>query len=276
MSHIVKTLKRNNSIELGYVDAKLISLFGYPRHGYMQINNHHMSRMEFYNKITSFNSATKNVTLLPGDTTYLFLNKIAKEYKLSFTKLQEELSKYSNFKEGMFVPETYNFPLGIDEKTIIEKLVEQSLKRQEELSYKLLGRYNFGEWYRYVIIASIIQKESGSKAEMPKVSAVIHNRLKKGIKLQMDGTLNYGKYSNTPVTPAMIRSDSSSYNTYKRYGLPTFAVGSVSVDALKAAIHPANKEYLYFVRVKHGVQVFSNTYKEHIKNIKISNKTYKK
>ena len=101
---------------------------------------------------------------------------------------------------------------------------------------------------------------------MPIVSAVIRNRLDKKMRLQMDGSLNYGKYSHTKVTPEMIRNDTTSYNTYRYDGIPEAPVGSVSFKAIQAAIFPANVDYLYFVRNKNGVHSFSKTYKEHIDN----------
>ena len=84
----------------------------------------------------------------------------------------------------------------------------------------------------------------------------------------MDGTLNYGEFSNLKVTPERIKNDTSRYNTYKYAGLPPHPVSSVSVDALKAAIFPAKSDYLYFVRDKSGKHTFSKNYDEHLKAIK--------
>ncbi len=80
---------------------------------------------------------------------------------------------------------------------------------------KVFGEFDLNKWKKYIIIASIIQKESANKKEMPIISSVIVNRLKKDMKLQMDGTLNYGLNSHKKVTPNMIRNDTSTYNTYK-------------------------------------------------------------
>ena len=81
----------------------------------------------------------------------------------------------------------------------------------------------------------------------------------------MDGTLNYGVYSNQKVTPERIRNDKSKYNTYIHNGIPHQPVSTVSKEALRAAIFPATSDYLYFVRNKKGVHTFSKTYQEHIK-----------
>jgi len=88
------------------------------------------------------------------------------------------------------------------------------------------------------------------------------------MRLQMDGTLNYGKYSHIKVTHDRIKTDMSSFNTYKHKGLPSSPIGSVSKDAINAAIHPAKTNYLYFMRNKQGVHDFTDTYTKHRKNIK--------
>ena len=92
---------------------------------------------------------------------------------------------------------------------------------------------------------------------MPIVSSVIDNRIAKNMPLQMDGSLNYGKYSHTRITPDRIRNDLSEFNTYKYSGIPHTPSGSVSIDAIKAAIKPAKTDYLYFMRNKNGTHDFS-------------------
>ena len=131
------------------------------------------------------------------------------------------------------------------------------------------GDYNRTQWQRILTIASIIQKEAADKAEMPLVSSVIHNRLTKEMRLQMDGTLNYGKYSHVKVTPARIRDDNTTFNTYKHKGLPDSPVASVSTAAIEAAIQPATTDYLYFMRNKKtGRHDFATSFKAHRKNIR--------
>ena len=102
---------------------------------------------------------------------------------------------------------------------------------------------------------------------MKYISAVIYNRLKKHMKLQMDGSLNYGIYSHTPITSKRIKFDKSFYNTYKYFGLPKEPVCVVSKEAIISAIFPANVKYLYFVKCKKH-HLFSTTYKAHLRNIK--------
>ncbi|NPA50577.1 MAG: endolytic transglycosylase MltG, partial [Epsilonproteobacteria bacterium] len=135
------------------------------------------------------------------------------------------------------------------------------------LSLKYKKKYSPKEFEKYLIIASIIQKETHHKEEMPLIAAVIYNRLNRDIPLQIDATLNYGKYSHTPVTPYRIRNDKSKYNTYYHKGLPPKPLCSVSIDALKAALNPPKLGYLYFVRTINGYHRFSISYKDHLANI---------
>jgi UPF0755 protein len=88
------------------------------------------------------------------------------------------------------------------------------------------------------------------------------------MKLQMDSTLNYGEYSHTVITPERIKTDGSYYNTYKHKGLPPYPLGTVTQDALYAAIHPLKSDYLFFMLNEKGEHNFASIYKEHLENIK--------
>ncbi len=92
----------------------------------------------------------------------------------------------------------------------------------------------------------------------------------------MDGALNYGKFSHKKITSRRIREDNTLFNTYKHKGLPPYPVCMVSKDAIKAAIKPANVDYIYFMRISKGKHKFSKSYKEHLKAIKTVKKRNKK
>ena len=156
----------------------------------------------------------------------------------------------------------------MSERHLISYLVNNSLYKHRKLSQKIFGVYDKKRWFWYVSMASIIQKEAANNKEMPLVSAVIHNRIKKNMKLQMDGSLKYGLYSHKKITASRIRNDNSPYNTYKIKGVPKDPICSISLTALKAAIFPANNNYLYFVKGKDGKHIFSKNYKTHLRNIK--------
>lgn len=122
-----------------------------------------------------------------------------------------------------------------------------------------------------IILASIVQKEAANIEEMPLIASVIFNRLKKGMPLQMDGALNYQEFSHAKVTKERIKTDNTPYNTYKFKGLPKNPVGSVSLEAIRAVVFPKKTNFLYFVKMPDKKHAFSATYKEHLKNINLSN-----
>ena len=257
---------RENHFELTKLDGWVLWAIGYPQSGWIDIRETYLSRGDFLYRITKAKAAMRDIQLTPGETLHFFITALAQSFSLSADKLWESYLRYAPYPEGVILANTYKIPLGISEDHLMYYLVNHSLKEHRNLATKVLGEYDEVQWFGYITIASIIQKEAANIDEMPLVSAVIHNRLKKKMRLQMDGTLNYGAFSHMRVTPEMIRSDDSPYNTYKISGIPPYPVGSVSFEAIRAAISPAKVDYLYFVRNKQGRHSFSKDYKNHLKN----------
>lgn len=264
---IISYLKRDG-IDLNLLDIYLLKFFGYPQQGWIDIGKNILTKADFLYKITHAKAAIVKVTLIPGETTELFFVQLAQKLHLNIKKLKIAYKNKAPYMDGVIWPDTYYIPLGIDEEHLIQYLVNKSLKKHKSLAKKFFGTYNKIRWFRYVTIASIIQKEAATVDEMPLISAVIYNRLKKNMRLQMDGTLNYGRFSHIKVTKKRIRDDNSDFNTYKFKGLPPSPVGSISLSALKAAIKPANVDYIYFVKGKNGKHIFTKSYKSHLKAIK--------
>ena len=267
-TNYIITYLNKSGYDLNIIDKIIIKIKGYPQSGWIDLKTTRMTKADFIHKLLTSKAALKSVTLIPGETAYFFLKDISQKFNLSFEKLQKAYDKYAYKLDGNILAETYNLPMGMEEDHIIFYLTSYTNKRYKEFSNKIFGHYIKKSWYKYVTMASIIQKEAANKEEMPIVSSVIQNRLRKKMPLQMDGTLNYGVYSHTKVTPKMIREDISSYNTYKYSELPKSPVCAVSLDAIKAAIFPAKTQYLYFFRNKDtGLHSFTKTYKEHVNNI---------
>jgi len=250
----------------------ILRLIGSPQYGWISIADVKSTRADFLYKLTTAKAALQNVTLIPGETTYFFLDALAENFQLDRKILQYEYDKQTQREEGAFVPNTYKLPMGITEKELIKILLFQSSSQMKDLSMKIFGRYDEKKWFQYVAIASIIQKESASIKEMPLVSSVIYKRVKKGMKLQMDGTLNYGQYSHTPVTAKRIKEDRTLYNTYIYEGVIATPVCNVSFEAIRAAIFPAKTNYLYFVKSKKNNHNFSCNYTTHLRNIRHATK----
>jgi len=259
----------NTGFELNIIDKVILRSLGFIQSGWINLNENTLTKMDFLYKLTTSKAALKNVTLIPGETSYIFLRQLAKNFNLSEDKLKATYKKHAYKLDGNILADTYSLPYGMNEDHLIFYLLSQSNKKYEEFSKKIFGYYDKKKWYHYLSLASVIQKEAASIEEMPIVSSVIHNRLTKGMKLQMDGTLNYGKYSHVRVTAKRIREDTSSYNTYKHKGLPKDPVSAVSLNAIKAAIFPVKSDYYYFVKNnKTGLHKFSSSYRTHVNNIR--------
>ena len=254
------------------LDSLILRFLGSPQSGWINIGKTRTTRAEFLYKLTTAKAALQDITLIPGETTYIFLNQLSDSLSLDRNILKLEYKKQTSILEGAFVPDTYKLPIGITEKMLIKILLSKSSTVMKKVSMKIFGNYNHKKWFHFVTIASVIQKESANKKEMPIVSSVIYNRLRKNMKLQMDGTLNYGKYSHVKVTPKRIREDTTSYNTYKHKGVPNLPVCNVSLDAIQAAIFPAKTDFLYFMKSKEGTHDFTRNYSTHLKNIKRATK----
>ncbi len=253
---------------LSPIDKYILKLIGKPKHGWIDIGKTTINRIDFLYKISHPRGVIDKITLIPGETMEIFLSNIAHRLNLNKEKLKRYYKKFSPYPEAGIYPDTYHLPKGIGERNLILFLVNQSEKRFAKISQEIFQEYNQTKWLKTLIVASIIQKEAANNKEMPIVSSVIYNRLKKRMPLQMDGTLNYGKYSHIKITPKRIREDKTSFNTYRNRGLPDSPVGAVSLVAIQSATNPAKTDYLYFMRNAQGTHNFTDTFKKHRKNIR--------
>jgi len=254
--------------ELSFIDSYILRFMGSPQSGWIHIGKNELNRIDFLYKLTNARAVISKVTLIPGETSELFFDLLSKIFKLDAGKLKKYYHKFSPYPEAGIYADTYYVPFGIKEKHLMHFLVRESEKKYKSFSEKIYGKYDTKQWQKVLVMASIIQKEAANNAEMPLVSSVIHNRIKKKMRLQMDGTLNYGRYSHVKVTPERIRDDNSTFNTYKYKGLPPSPIGAVSIAAIKAAIKPTKTKHLYFMKNKKGVHDFSDSFKAHRKNVK--------
>ena len=266
VTKIIEHLK-NEGYALTVIDKYILVFLGQPKSGTLQIGEESMNRLDFLRKLTNAKEAIDVITLIPGETRPIFLEELAKKHKLDIQKLETFYDEFSPYKEAGIMPETYHISKNMDEKNLIKVLVDQSEKRYKELSMEYFKKYNEKDWLKVLTIASVIQKEAANNQEMPIVASVVYNRLNINMALQMDGTLNYGKYSHVKVTPQRIRTDKSGFNTYANKGLPPYPVCSVSVHAIKATLNPKSTNYLYFMKNKDGVHDFTHSYQEHLRNI---------
>lgn len=261
----IVTYLSQKSIDAALPDILLVRLMGLPQHGLLEMEAGTMSNGDFLYRLATAKAVSRMVTLIPGETTPMFFLQLSEMYGYDAGRLRAAYRRLDTaMAEGYFVPETYALPVGADEATVVRTLGQFARETQEQM---FPGR-SPAERKRLITMASIIQKEAANSDEMPLIASVIVNRLRVGMPLQMDGTLNYGLYSHQKVTPERIRNDQTRYNTYKNRGLPPEPVCTVGKDAVDAALSPAKTDYLYFVKTNNGRHTFSNSYKNHLRNIK--------
>ncbi len=178
--------------------------------------------------------------------------------------------------EGLFFPDTYQFSnhgKDIDILRQSRELMKKNLakawaERNPEISLKTP--------YELLILASIIEKETGADSEREKISGVFHRRLAKGMLLQTDPTVIYGmgdKYKGK-IYKSDLKRDTP-YNTYTRKGLPPTPIAMPGMSSLMAAGQPDGGDALYFVADGKGGHTFSATLAEHNKAVKVYRKSLK-
>jgi UPF0755 protein len=259
------------------IDQFILPFITKPKEGWYDINASSESRFSFFSSLHLKKANTKKVKLYAGETAEELSNRLAKNLNLNAEKLLSAYQKHTRFGEGDIFSSLYNIASTADEESVIDYIFYHSrtILTKFEKEYENITD-NEMEHRILLTIASIIQKESNHVAEMPLISSVIYNRLEKNMKLQMDGTLNYGKYSHRIIDSNRIKTDTSEYNTYKNKGLPPTPLCSISIEALEAAYLPETTDYLFFMLNKNGTHNFTATYKEHLKNIRIFKSKKKK
>jgi UPF0755 protein len=121
--------------------------------------------------------------------------------------------------------------------------------------------------YQAVTIASIVQAEAATEADMGKVARVVFNRLERGMPLQMDSTINYALGRSTLRTAVSDTQIDSPYNSYQRMGLPPTPIDNPGEEAMRAAVNPPPGDWLYFVTVGPGDTRFTADHREHQRNV---------
>lgn len=164
--------------------------------------------------------------------------------------------------EGYLYPDTYRFSWLDSPEEILGRMVNRFYAAFTPAMYRRAAALDLSV-QQVVILASIIEKETGTPAERPLVSAVFYNRLRKGMPLQSDPTVIYGiDHFDGNLTRRHLLTPSP-YNTYLFRGLPPGPIASPGLDAILAALHPAERDYLYFVAKGDGTHVFSSNLDSH-------------
>lgn len=166
--------------------------------------------------------------------------------------------------EGWFFPDTYYFASGSSDIAILLRAYRAMQSQLDALWSGRAGGLPLENPYQALILASIIEKETGQPDERPMIAAVFANRLRLGMRLQTDPTVIYGfgaRFDGNLRKQDLLTD--GPYNTYTREGLPPTPIAIPGLDALTAALNPASGNALYFVARGDGTSHFSNTLAEH-------------
>ena len=260
-----------------FIDQLFMHFGTLPKEGWYRIGNDQKSRYEFFSSLHKHKAAVMKVVVYAGETAEALSRRLANDLKLDPKKLLEEYEARSRFKEGDIFAQSYIVARKVDAFAVMQYLFDRSNEALLAFEKEYFAKKPERSTIRILLtIASIIQKESNSLKEMPLISSVIYNRLERKMKLQMDSTLNYGKYSHVIVTPERIKTDNTYFNTYRYKGLPPHPLGTVTMAALRAAMMPAESNYLFFMLTPSGEHSFAATYEEHLKNIRAFREYQKK
>ncbi|MCX4540097.1 endolytic transglycosylase MltG [Streptomyces sp. NBC_01565] len=169
--------------------------------------------------------------------------------------------------EGFLFPATYPVTSKTTPGELIAYMVRTANAKLAAPAVASGGKAQGMTPYQTATLASIIEAEADTRADMGRVARVVYNRLAKSMPLQMDSTLDYALNRSTlDVTLSDTRIDHP-FNTYERQGLPPTPIDSPGLDAMTAAVAPPPGDWLFFVTVKPGDTRFSATYEEHKKHV---------
>ena len=216
---------------------------------------------------------SKKVTILEGWTIEDIAEKVSNNLKIDKNEFIEASTNIALLKkwdvgnksfEGYLFPDTYQFNEDQDAISVINTMVSEYKKNFTSQMRDRMDEINLTE-NEVLSLASIIEGEAIYDSERPRISGVYHNRLKKGMRLQADPTIQY-IIEDSPRR--LLNKDlkiKSPYNTYLNYGLPPGPINSPGLESIKAALYPEKVDFLFFVAKGDGYHTFSRTEKEHNK-----------
>jgi len=173
--------------------------------------------------------------------------------------------------EGFLFPATYELEVGASAADLVDKQLDAFRDSFRGIDLKAARRKKLSR-YDIVIIASMIERETGSDRERPLVASVIYNRLKREIPLGIDATIRYAENNwSRPLRQSELERDGP-YNTRLRRGLPPTPIGNPGLASLKAAAHPARTDYIFYVAKPGACHAFSSTDAEFARDVAAYNR----
>ncbi len=232
--------------------------------------------LDVLERIASGDMTHRRIALIEGFTTKQFIERIQSNSDITVTidpnKPEELLAKlnspYSSL-EGLFYPDTYVFVPGDTDFDILRRAYVQSQNYLQDSWEQRDPSLPLKSPYELLILASIIEKETGLASDRDTIAGVFVNRLKVGMLLQTDPTVIYGmgdKYEGR-IRKVDLQTDTP-WNTYTRAGLPPTPIANPGLAALKAASQPETHEYYYFVSRGDGSSEFAKDLQQHNRNVR--------
>ncbi|MCF2857285.1 endolytic transglycosylase MltG [Pseudoalteromonas sp. SMS1] len=220
------------------------------------------------NKINKGIKADFTFTIIEGESYQAIVEKLKGREFLVFDIPQVDVEAHFQFgnahPEGWLYPETYHYEGGTSASALLTRAHNKMKRQLDEVWTKREADIPLKNKYEALILASIIEKESGKAAERSTISSVFHNRLNKGMRLQTDPTVIYGLGARYQGDIKRVHlKEHTPYNTYRINGLPPTPIAMPSQDALLAAVQPKKTDYFYFVSKGNGEHHFSKSLKEH-------------
>ena len=230
-----------------------------------------MSPKSVLNMLVRGEETLRNITLVEGWTFKQFRQALAKADNLKLTtqnlsdqEIMAQLGRPDLHPEGRFYPDTYTYAKGATDFSVMKRALKSMDQHLNQIWSQQRSRSVIKSPDELLILASIVEKETGRANDRPMISSVFHNRLKIGMRLQTDPTVIYGMGNafDGNLRKADLKNDTP-YNTYTRAGLPPTPIAMPGKAALLAAIEPASSNALYFVARGDGTSHFSQSLNEH-------------
>lgn len=227
-----------------------------------------LSMKELLDQLNSGDVIQNKITITEGMTNFGFF-EILKDNKL----LTGALDIQDFPTEGYLAPNTYFYEKGEKRTDLVERIREAQLTKVNEIWVKRAGNNLLKSSHEMVILASIIEKETGNHDELGLISSVMHNRLRKNMRLQADPTVIYGitkgaKKLDRPLSKSDLQKYSE-FNTYRIDGLPPNPICNPGKEALYAAANPKKSKFLYYVSNGKGGHFFSTNLEDHNRNVSL-------
>jgi UPF0755 protein len=222
-------------------------------------------------QLTAGKEVSYSLTLVEGWSFDQIVDTVAGESRLKHTleglstaEIMEKMGHAGEYPEGRFLPDTYHFPRGTTDLAFLSRAYDAMQQVLEQEWAKRDAGLPLHSPYEALILASIVEKETGLATERPQIAGVFIRRLQRGMRLQTDPTVIYGM--GDAFDGNIRRKDlkaESPYNTYLHKGLPPTPIATPGVAAIRAVLRPASGKSLYFVAKGDGSHEFSDTLKGH-------------